>query len=174
MKELIPINEKDGQQVVSARELHAYLAVETNFTTWCKRMFGYGFVENQDYIILSKNGTNKISKSNPMDYALTLDCAKEISMLQRTDKGKQARQYFIEVEKTAKGFLSEYLNDPIMMIRKDQIDANRRITNLEHKQSSLEEIVSIEMKIDKEKLRIQQAQLDRLWDIQDRKDLYSN
>jgi anti-repressor protein len=66
------------------------------------RMLEYGFEENKDYIILLKNERNKVSKTNPIDYALTLDTAKEISMLQRTEKGKQARQYFIAVEKEAK------------------------------------------------------------------------
>lgn len=99
MNELIPINNNDGQKVVSARDLAQFLEVKTDFTDWMKRMFGYGFEEGKDFVILLKNGENKISKSNPIDYALTLDTAKEISMLQRTAKGKEAREYFIACEK---------------------------------------------------------------------------
>lgn len=94
--ELIRINENNGKQTVSARELHEFLEVKTDFTEWCKRMFEYGFVENEDFTLL-KIGVRRVH--NKTDYALTVDCAKEISMLQRTDKGKQARQYFIECEK---------------------------------------------------------------------------
>ncbi|MDX1903792.1 MAG: antA/AntB antirepressor family protein [Thermonemataceae bacterium] len=88
----------EGKQTVSARELHQFLGVKEQFTDWFNRMKTYGFEENQDYIILQEN-LKKTSKSNPIDYALTLDTAKEISMLQRSDKGKQARKYFIEAEK---------------------------------------------------------------------------
>lgn len=97
--QLITITEHNGEQVVSARELHSFLEVKTDFTDWCKRMFEYGFENGVDFILL-KNG-EKVSKSNPIDYALSLDCGKEISMLQRTEKGKQARQYFIQCEKAA-------------------------------------------------------------------------
>ncbi|TAE09622.1 MAG: hypothetical protein EAZ95_15805 [Bacteroidetes bacterium] len=90
---------EQGQSVVSARELHAFLEVQTDFTDWCKRMFEYGFVENQDYSLLK---IGERSAHNKIDYALTLDCAREISMLQRNDKGKQARLYFIDCEKKLK------------------------------------------------------------------------
>lgn len=104
MKELIKITEQDGKQAVSARELHSFLEIETRFDLWCNRMFEYGFTQNIDYQYLFKNvqmpngGQRKILD----DYALTLDTAKEISMLQRSEKGKQARRYFIECEKKLK------------------------------------------------------------------------
>ena len=88
--------DSNGQQVVSARELHKFLEVKTDFTHWCKRMFEYGFSENIDFTSFL---AQSIGGRPSNEYALTLDCAKEISMLQRTDKGKQARQYFIECEK---------------------------------------------------------------------------
>lgn len=97
---LIRVEQREGKAIVSARELHACLEVQTVFTDWCKRMFEYGFSENKDYIILLKNEKNKISKSNPIDYALTLDCAKHIAMVQRTEKGKAVRDYFIKCEET--------------------------------------------------------------------------
>ncbi len=106
MQELIKITTNEqGSEAVSGRELHKFLEVKEKFTDWCKRMFEYGFLEKQDYILVSekkvtKNNKNPISKF--IDYALTLDTAKEIAMLSRTEKGKQARQYFIECERIAK------------------------------------------------------------------------
>jgi len=102
MNELIKITETENGNLVSAREIYNFLDVKTDFTDWCKRMFEYGFEENKDYTILLKNKDKAISKTNPIDYALTLDTAKEISMIQRTEKGKEARQYFIACEQKLK------------------------------------------------------------------------
>jgi anti-repressor protein len=88
MNQLISITENNGNKAVSARELHEFLEVKTDFTDWIKRMLEYGFSENEDYSLLKIGERNAHNKT---DYALTLDCAKEISMLQRTDKGKEAR-----------------------------------------------------------------------------------
>lgn len=101
MKELIPIKEENGKKAVSAKDLHQFVDAETRFDIWIKRMLEYGFTENADFQCLIKNVQmpNGGFKSVLDDYALTIDCAKEISMLQRNEKGKQARQYFIEVEK---------------------------------------------------------------------------
>lgn len=97
MEQLIQISENNGQSVVSARELHSFLEVKERFSNWCKRVFHYGFIENQDYV--GCKVFNTLANQELQDYALTLDTAKEISMLQRSDKGKEARQYFIECEK---------------------------------------------------------------------------
>jgi len=106
--ELIRVNEHpDGNQAVSARELYEFLGVNTKFAMWCQRMFEYGFAENQDYFLLPIFGKQKgRGGHNAFDYSLTLDCAKEIAMLQRSERGKQARQYFIEVEKRYRGLQS--------------------------------------------------------------------
>lgn len=101
--ELIKIIEKDGQRSVSARELHNFLEVQTQFHIWIKRMFEYGFTENQDFVLnIFEQHLPQGGGHNKTDYALTIDTAKEIAMLQRTDKGKQARTYFIEIEKKYK------------------------------------------------------------------------
>jgi anti-repressor protein len=98
---LIKIQEKEGKQVVSARDLHSYLEVETRFNDWVSRMLEYGFEEGQDFMVLKneygQNAPNPLFEKK--EYALTLDCAKEIAMIQRSEKGKQARLYFIECEK---------------------------------------------------------------------------
>ena len=94
MNELIKIDEQT--KAVSARSLYQFLGVSKDFTDWFKYIATYGFEEGKDFSpILGKSTGGRPS----VDYALTIDTAKEIAMLQRTEKGKQARQYFIEVEK---------------------------------------------------------------------------
>ncbi|MFC5409881.1 antA/AntB antirepressor family protein [Larkinella bovis] len=100
MKTLIPISHSDnGHSTVSARELHEFLTIKTPFHKWIDRMLSYGFKENQDYVVTDIFVPNsKGGKQQVTDYALILNCAKEIAMLQRSEKGKQARQYFIDCE----------------------------------------------------------------------------
>jgi len=98
MSQLIPVQTNDKQEpIVSARDLHNFLEIGTHFKDWFPRMVEYGFAENIDYTPLifehPQNGQPTI------DYALKLDMAKELAMIQRNDKGKEARQYFIAVEK---------------------------------------------------------------------------
>ncbi|QQT43344.1 Phage anti-repressor protein [Sphingobacterium multivorum] len=102
MSEIIQIFDYNGKTAVSARELHKFLEVKEKFTDWMKRMIEYGFIENRDYVIGFSDISDKPQGGRPsIDYILTLDTAKEISMIQRTEKGKQARQYFIECERIA-------------------------------------------------------------------------
>lgn len=95
MNELIKICYESEQPTVSGRELHEALEVETRYNDWFVRMCEYGFSEGTDfYSNMSKSSGGRPST----DHALTIPMAKEICMLQRTDKGKQFRQYFISVE----------------------------------------------------------------------------
>lgn len=102
--QLIPIQERDGQKAVSARELYDFLEVGERLGEWIKRMFSYGFVKDIDYqaVTVFVQHPNGVGGTKKKDYALTIDTAKEISMLQRSEKGKQARRYFIECEKIAR------------------------------------------------------------------------
>lgn len=92
-------------QTVNARELHAFLEVGRDFSTWIKdRITEYGFFEGQDYVLIevlrSPNlGSAKARAQRVKDYFLTLDTAKELSMVERNDQGRRARRYFIECEK---------------------------------------------------------------------------
>lgn len=95
---LVPVGEYKGRQAASGRELHAFLGVTTRYDTWFGRMVEYGFDEGQDFCSILGESTGGRPST---DHALTLDMAKELAMLQRTDRGKQARLYFIEVEKRA-------------------------------------------------------------------------
>lgn len=101
--ELIKITKDDnGNSVVSGRELHDFLGVQTKYTQWFERMVSYGFTENVDFIGFSQKREKPTDGRPTIDHALTLDMAKEISMIQRTEKGKKARQYFIDIEKAYK------------------------------------------------------------------------
>lgn len=103
MNELIKITQNENNdQVVSGRELHEFLEVKTEYKKWFDRMSEYGFVENIDFVRVTQKCLTPGGLQNVTDHALKLDMAKEISMIQRNEKGKQARQYFIEVEKKAK------------------------------------------------------------------------
>lgn len=103
--ELIKIIEKEGRQLVSGRELHEFLEIGTKYKDWFPRMVEYGFEEEIDFIrVAQKRATNNLK--NPVtiviDHAISIDMAKEISMIQRIEKGKAARQYFINCEKKLK------------------------------------------------------------------------
>ena len=96
---LIPINFDGEQPTVSARDLHTGLEIKSNFTTWFDRMCGYGFTE-LDYQKCFPNlesGCN--GGQNMVDYQISVDMAKQICMIQRSEKGRQYRQYFIDLEK---------------------------------------------------------------------------
>ena len=87
----------DLQQAVSARELYNYLEPTERFASWFDRQLQYGFINGQDY--LGCEVFNALARQALQDYFLSVDMAKEISMIQRSDKGRQARQYFIECER---------------------------------------------------------------------------
>lgn len=96
MNELIKVDYSHDRPTVSARELHEFLEVKTPYDKWFPRMCEYGFSEDIDFSTFLSESTG----GRPaQDAALTIDMAKEICMLQRNEKGKQARQYFLQLEK---------------------------------------------------------------------------
>jgi phage anti-repressor protein len=105
MKELIKITEQDGRRAVSARKLHVFLGSKTKFSDWIKeRIRQYGLVENEDYVIVSEISETITSKGKrrctvKKEYALTVDCSKELAMVEGNEQGKRARRYFIAAEK---------------------------------------------------------------------------
>ena len=105
MDKLITITEQKGAQLVDARELHRRLKVQTSFNHWFnRRVSEYNFDENKDYFtedqLLDKND-KKYPHRPRTEYFLTIDMAKEIAMVERTEVGKKIRNYFIEMEKIA-------------------------------------------------------------------------
>ena len=102
MTQLIPLQPQtingNAVETVNARELHAFLQSRQDFSTWIKnRISEYDFVENQDFVRFHKK--MEANNATLIDYYITLDMAKELSMVERNEKGKQARKYFIECEK---------------------------------------------------------------------------
>lgn len=105
-------------QTVNARDIHEFLQVGKMFAHWIKdRIEQYGFIENQDYIMLAENGKleNK-GFQGKIEYHVSLDMAKELSMVARGERGKMIRKYFLECEKKAKSLDPiQILNDPSAM-----------------------------------------------------------
>lgn len=100
LNELIKINYDTEQPSVSARELHEGLGIGTEFAKWFSRMCEYGFSAKIDYLeVIVKNDENPKGGRPATDYQISVDMAKQICMIQRTDKGKQYREYFLELEK---------------------------------------------------------------------------
>ena len=95
MAELITINYDNEQPTVLGRDLHEALEIKSKYADWFKNMCAYGFEEGRDFIAFSKNLENG---GRTIDHQLTIPMAKEICMIQRTDMGRQFRQYFIKVE----------------------------------------------------------------------------
>ena len=100
---VVEIIEHNGKQAVNARELHQKLGSKQDFSTWIKnRIEKYGFVENQDFEVFHKIMENSNGGRSRIEYALSLDMAKELCMVENNDAGRRIRKYFIEVEKKAR------------------------------------------------------------------------
>lgn len=100
---MITVNYDNEKPMVSGRELHAALMIDTRYNDWFKRMCEYGFIEGRDFNLLKFEqvqieGDRKV-KRKVIDHQLTIDMAKELCMIQRTDIGKRCREYFLEIEK---------------------------------------------------------------------------
>ena len=122
MAELLKITVTDDQkQTVSGRALHMFLGIETRYNDWFSRMVGYGFDDGKDfYSNLSKTSDGGRPS---VDHIMTLDMAKELCMLARNEKGRQARQYFLEVERQ--------WNSPEMVMKRALEIANNRVQKLQ-------------------------------------------
>lgn len=125
MNELIKVTYDNDRPAVSARDLHEFLEVGSEYSHWFKRMCEYGFTEGQDYSPFLTNRVDGLSGKPRQDAILTIDMAKELCMLQRNEKGKQARQYFIQLEK-------DWNSPEKVMARALQI-ANKKLHVLEAK-----------------------------------------
>lgn len=119
----ITLNE-NHEPVVSGRQLHETLGVKTRYNDWFNRMTEFGFTENEDYLaITQKRVTAQGNATNQTDHIIKLDMAKEIAMIQRTDKGKEVRQYFIQVEKD--------FNSPEKIMARALLMADKKVHKLE-------------------------------------------
>lgn len=119
MNEIININYSSDRPTVLGRELHDMLRVDSNYTTWFNRMCEYGFTEGNDFLpILEKSSGGRPA----VNHQLTIPMAKEICMLQRTERGKECRQYFIQIE--------EQWNSPDAIMQRALQIANSRVEKL--------------------------------------------
>lgn len=146
--ELIKITEHDGKRAVSARELHKFLESKQDFSTWIKnRIEKYDLVENQDYATAPQiYGTANRGYSTRLEYALTIDAAKELSMVEGNERGKLARKYFIACEKRLKemSMASYQIDDPIARAQrwieeqkeKKRIEEQNKVLAVENKEQA--------------------------------------
>jgi anti-repressor protein len=158
MNELIKIEVNENkEQIVSCRDLFEKLECKERFSKWFDRMIGYGFEENVDYTLYQK--VHPQNKQTIDDYAIKISMAKEICMLQRSEIGKQFRQYFIECEKQVlqtntkdKLLLQLFSNDPMQVA------------------TAHKELVALETKPLKETIAIQAPKAEFYDDVVDSKD----
>ena len=143
MNELIKVNYENDRPTVLARDLHEFLEVQTPYHKWFPRMCEYGFSENIDYMMMDKTVLRSDGTKMPQvqhDAQLTIEMAKEICMLQRNERGKQARQYFIQLEKD--------WNSPELVMARALKMANSRIGSLE------ERTIHLEQKIEQDRPKV--------------------
>lgn len=115
---------ENGEMTFSGRELHGFLEVTERFNSWFERMKQYGFDENVDFTSVKSFAlVNNGAKREIDDYEMTIDMAKEISMIQRNERGKQARQYFLHMERL--------WNSPEMVIKRAMDFQQQKIVTLE-------------------------------------------
>ena len=121
MNDIIKVNyENADRPTVSGRELHEALGIKTKYADWFKRMCEYGFEESRDYIAVSQNWeTAQGNTTTQTDHEISLDMAKELCMIQRSEIGKRFREYFIEIEKA--------WNDPVLVMGR-AYEAQKAIT----------------------------------------------
>ena len=127
MNELILVNV--DTQTVSARELHKKVGSTERFSSWFERQLQFGFVENEDYTGCKK--FNTLANQELQDYELSVDMAKHICMVQRTEKAKEVRQYLIDLEKA--------WNTPEQVMARALKIADRQIDELKHNNMLLEQ-----------------------------------
>ena len=125
MNELISVNYDSERPTVLGRELHDMLEVKTPYAKWFSRMCEYGFTDGTDYVTVDKKVLRADGAEMPQtqsDHQLTIPMAKEICMLQRTERGKECRQYFIKIE--------EQWNSPDAIMQRALQIANARVEKL--------------------------------------------
>lgn len=158
MNDLIKINYDSDRPTVLGRDLHEFLQVKTPYTQWFGRMCEYGFTENVDFATVHKNVTRADGAEMPQtqhDHQLTIPMAKELCMLQRTEKGKEARQYFIQIE--------EQRNSPDAIMQRALLIANARVEKLRGENKQLQ-VANAALTVDKQIMQPKADYFDQLVD----------
>ncbi|MDO5540562.1 MAG: phage antirepressor KilAC domain-containing protein [Eubacteriales bacterium] len=136
MNDLIAVNYETEQPTVSARDLHDRLDIKSNFTTWFDRMSEYGFESGKDFFPKVEESTGGRPAT---DFDVSVDMAKQICMIQRTDKGRQYRQYFLDLEKA--------WNTPEQIMARALKMANKAVESLKERCNFLGSQVSEQQKV---------------------------
>ena len=141
-KELIPTHEHDnGNLLVSGRDLHEFLEIGTDYRKWFGRMVEYGFAETVDFVRVTQKCPTPGGMQEKVDHHIKIDMAKEISMIQRNEKGKQARQYFLELERKWNSpemvikRAHEYLEKKVKALTTDNLVLTQQVHELKPKAS---------------------------------------
>lgn len=152
LNELLPIGEKNGQKAVNARDLHSFLQVGKDFSTWIKnRIDKYDFIEGKDFqtlyldyqgnlliFRLPQNGDSENQQVSKIEYALSISMAKELSMIENNERGKQARKYFIACEEN-KHELSR--KDLALMVLQAEEEKERLALEVQKKEEEKQAII---------------------------------
>ncbi len=156
MKDLIKIEVNENQEpIVSGRELHKALEVETPYRIWFPRMIEYGFSENIDFVTLEQNCTKPQGGRPKLNHAIRLDMAKEIAMIQRNDRGKEIRKYFIQVEKD--------FNSPEKIMARALKIAEGKISNLQLENTQQKQLIGeLKAKVDYTDIILQNKSLVKI------------
>lgn len=134
MNMIIPVNYENDIPTVSGRELHAVLNIETRYNDWFKRMCEYGFIEGTDYYSFLSNRVDGLAGKPRKDHLITIDMAKELCMIQRSEIGKRCREYFLEIEKK--------WNSPEAIISRALLIANHQLQLAKNENVQLLEVNS--------------------------------
>lgn len=136
---------EDGSVAVKGRELHEGLEVKERYNDWAKRMIAYGFDENVDYFeVTEKTVTSHGRKHDIKNHVMTLDMAKQIAMIQRSEIGKQIRQYFIAVENQYKQQKPLTPLEQIQLLAQGTSELNERIETVESEITDIRENSKLE------------------------------
>lgn len=135
MDELIKVTYGTDAPTVSARDLHEGLEIKTAFKDWFPRMAEYGFETGKDFNMLKNERVqmegNREVRREIVDYQISVDMAKQICMIQRSEKGKRYREYFLDLEKA--------WNTPEQVMARALKIADRQIEDLKHNNRLLEQ-----------------------------------
>ena len=137
MLEMITIQYESEKPTVSGRELHALLEIGSEYAKWFDRMCEYGFSEGKDYSSFLTNRSDGLPGKPKADHAVTIPMAKELCMLQRTAKGKQCREYFINCEE-AWNSPDKIMERALQIAHRRALEAERRIFGLLEEKETLE------------------------------------
>lgn len=152
MEELIKVNyENSNRPTVMGRDLHEVLGINSNYTTWFDRMCDYGFIEKEDYVSCFPNleSKNQHGGQNKIDHQLTIEMAKEICMIQRTDIGRKTRKYFLAVEERYKKMSLDYsgLSPQLQLlinIETQQQKQQQEIDNVNTRLDNMVDVISLD------------------------------